>query len=262
MRGRPLRLGLDRVLQRTKRLGLVVLLEEQQPPRGVDGGVGRGAVCRPVERVGIPRPAERVGRPRGAKHAFDIRAGCAPVQDLGQEARGHLCASKLLVQQAELKRSLTPGVAGGGGFEDGGGFRVLPADHRELTEYGGRGGIAGGPLFRERLGLGRTAARNRASRHRREALHVRRRALPGVCRRKGRPGTHIEKEGGDGAKEPREATRAGHSRPGSASGLVAIIERGSRPLVLDAQLPHGSLRLSTVSTSNAPMRIPSGMAGG
>jgi hypothetical protein len=125
------------------------------------------------------------------RHAFDVSTGCPPVQHLAQEARGHLCASELLVEQAELKRSLAAGVAGGGGFEDGRRFRVLSAHHRELTEYGRRGGITCWPLFRERLGLGRAAARNRAARHRREALPVRRRDLPGVCRRKGRPGTHI-----------------------------------------------------------------------
>jgi hypothetical protein len=132
-----------------------------------------------------------VGSARRAEHAFDVRARCAPVQHLGQKPGGHLCASEQLVQQAELKRGLTAGVTGGGRFQDGRRFRVLSADHRELTEYGRGAGITGGPLFRERLRLCGTAPGNRSARNRCEALPVPRRPLPRVCRRKRRPGTHI-----------------------------------------------------------------------
>lgn len=189
VRRRPLRLGLDGLLQRAKRLGLVVFLEKQQAPRRINRGVGGGAVCRPVERIGIARPAERMGSARPTEQRVAVRPVRSAVEHLAEQPGGGLRLSELLEEQAELERCFAPGVALGGRLENRRRLGVPPPHDGELSEHRRRGGVTRGTLFRERFGLSRPSARDRAARHRREALRIRRRVLTGVRGRERRPGT-------------------------------------------------------------------------
>ena len=194
VRRRPLRLGLDGVLQRAKRLGLVVLLEEQQAPGRIDRGVGGGAVGGAIERVGIARPAERLRGARRTEQRFAVRPVRSAVEHLAEQPGGGLRLSELLMQQAELERGFAARVALARPARASTCASVVPPAHDgELSEHRRRGGITRGTLFRERFGLGRPPARDRAPRHRREALRIRRRVLTGV-RAEGTSPRHINRE--------------------------------------------------------------------
>ena len=191
MRRRPLRVELQRVLQRAQRLRLVVFLEEQQAPGRVDGRVRRNRVGRLEERIGIAGTAERLRGTGAAEEPFDVPAGGALLQHLGQVPRGLLSASELQLDQPELQRRFAAWLARHGRLEDGDRL-VVPASGRGELAKNARGSAVGcRPLFRQRLGLRRTATRDGAAGHGREALRVGGRLLIRVRRRKRRPRAHI-----------------------------------------------------------------------
>ena len=171
MRGRPLRVELQRVLERLQRFGLVVFLEEQQAPGGVDRrDRAEARVCRVEERVGVARTAERLRGAGAAEQPLDVAAGGALLQHVGEVPRGLLGASELQLDQPELQRRLAGRLARHGRLEQSDRL-VVPASGRGELAKNSRGGAVGcRPLFRQRLGLRRTATRDRAAGHGREAL--------------------------------------------------------------------------------------------
>ena len=77
------------------------------------------------------------------------------------------------MQQPELERGLAAGIAlCAAGSRMATASVYWPRTIASWPSTAGRGGIARRALFRERFGLGRTPARDRAARHRREALRA------------------------------------------------------------------------------------------
>ena len=140
----------------------------------------------------------------------------------------YLRASKLLVQQAELERGPRSGSRVAAGSSMAAASVRCP---RTIASWPRTAAAAGSPAGRCFASASASAGRPRRARRRvtGEALHVRRAALPRTPAEKS-PRHTRRRKAVMGRRSPREATRAGHSRPGSASGLVAIIERGSPPL--------------------------------
>ena len=168
MRRRPFGLGLEDLLERPQRFRLVVLLQEQQPPRGIDRRIRRRARRGAKQRVRVTRLAEGIGRPSRAEDRLAIVRVLA--EHLVEQTRRRLRPAEMLMQQPELQRRLARPVSTRSGLENRDGFVVLPARDRQLSQDRRRGRIAGRSLLRLRLGLGRTAARDRTPCDRTEAL--------------------------------------------------------------------------------------------
>src|SRR5581483_5002976 len=103
--GRVLRIVLQRHLIRAQRLGLVVLLEKQIAPRGLDFWV-RSRRHRAVSerRVGFLRTTERAERTRRARELDRIVARLRECGDL-RERRARIFPEQVL-EQTELQRGL------------------------------------------------------------------------------------------------------------------------------------------------------------
>ena len=163
MRGRPLRIGLDRLLQRAQRLGLVVASRGTAGPtrcrwRDRPRGQPRGR-ARCSQRV----TAERLRRaPR--EDRFAIRDGDALPEDACQQTSGGLTAPQVL-KAAQLQRGLE-GATLARLARDCRRVVALPLAIGELTQHGGRSGsptsrgwLSASPDSRDRLTCPSASAR-------------------------------------------------------------------------------------------------------
>jgi hypothetical protein len=185
VRRRPLRVGLERGLERLHRLGAVVFFEKEAAPGGLDDRRSRaGALRVAIERVGVARAVERMGGAPGAIEHVRVRRRLPLAMDRRQQRLGVAGAPDHAKQERQLQRGLAAGVPRRDRLEQRLGFLVLPAADRQLREHDRRRRIRRPARGRQLRRLVTLAVRQR---RRRRARKIRRRGrrLPGPHGRAG-----------------------------------------------------------------------------
>ena len=173
VRRRPSLVGRDRLAIRALGVGLLVLLEEQVPPGGVDGrAVGRERERLAEERVGRAHLPERPRGPRPAREFLSGAERARVADDARQRAAPLGLAPEPHLQQPELERGLARREPRGQGREPAERLVVTAVAQRDARQHGRRRRIVGAPRAREPDRLVLAALGQRGHRRAREPLFV------------------------------------------------------------------------------------------